>query len=117
MDFNKIQKNNNKNQEFVKNIKQSNLKGREEAKMRATMRTTMRSSKYPQNVRKTMGGGNLRETTRRGFKDKDDMMENDNADEDDFGGKTVKKKLRIRLTDEEYRLLQKLKAKKKNAQQ
>ena len=117
MDFNKIQKNNYKNQEFVKNIKQSNLKGREEAKMRATMRTTMRSSKYPQNVRKTMGGGNLRETTRRGFKDKDDMMENDNADEDDFGGKTVKKKLRIRLTDEEYRLLQKLKAKKKNAQQ
>ena len=117
MDFNKIQKNNYKNQEFVKNIKQSNLKGREEAKMRATMRTTMRSSKYPQNVRKTMGGANLRETTRRGFKDKDDMMENDNADEDDFGGKTVKKKLRIRLTDEEYRLLQKLKAKKKNAQQ
>ena len=117
MDFNKIQKNNYKNQEFVKNIKQSNHKGREEAKMRATMRTTMRSSKYPQNVRKTMGGGNLRETTRRGFKDKDDMMENDNADEDDFGGKTVKKKLRIRLTDEEYRLLQKLKAKKKNAQQ
>ena len=117
MDFNKIQKNNYKNQDFVKNIKQSNLKGREEAKMRATMRTTMRSSKYPQNVRKTMGGANLRETTRRGFKDKDDMMENDNADEDDFGGKTVKKKLRIRLTDEEYRLLQKLKAKKKNAQQ
>jgi hypothetical protein len=37
MDFNKIQKNNYKNQEFVKNIKQSNLKGREEAKMRATM--------------------------------------------------------------------------------
>ena len=54
MDFNKIQKNNYKNQEFVKNIKQSNLKGREEAKMRATMRTTMRSSKYPQNARKTM---------------------------------------------------------------
>jgi hypothetical protein len=118
MDFNKIQKNNYKNQEFVKNIKQSNLKGREEAKMRATMRTTMRSSKYPQNVRKTMGGANLRETTRnKGFKDKDDIMENDNAEEDDFGGKTVKKKLRIRLTDEEYRLLQKLKAKKKNAQQ
>lgn len=118
MDFNKIQKNNYKNQEFVKNIKQSNLKGREEAKMRATMRTTMRSSKYPQNVRKTMGGANLRETTRnKGFKDKDDIIENDNAEEDDFGGKTVKKKLRIRLTDEEYRLLQKLKAKKKNAQQ
>ena len=118
MDFNKIQKNNYKNQEFVKNIKQSNLKGREEAKMRATMRTTMRSSKYPQNVRKTMGGANLRETTRnKGLKDKDDIMENDNAEEDDFGGKTVKKKLRIRLTDEEYRLLQKLKAKKKNAQQ
>ena len=44
-------------------------------------------------------------------------MENENADEEDFGGKTVKKKLRIRLTDEEYRLLLKLKAKKKSAQQ
>ena len=45
-----------------------------------------------------------------------DMMEKDNADMDDLEGKTVKKGLRIRLTDEEYRLLKELKAKKKNAQ-
>ena len=53
------------------------------------------------------------------IKEKEDeiMGNNDNAVEDDFGGKTIKKRLRIRLTDEEYRLLQKLKAKKKNAQQ
>ena len=45
------------------------------------------------------------------------MGTNENVPEDDYQGKTVKKRLRIRLTDEEYRLLQKLKAKKKNAQQ
>lgn len=118
MDFHLIQKNSLKNQEFVRNLRQSNLKRQEEAKkMRDTMRTTMRSSKYPQNIRKTMGGGNLRETNAMNRnKIKFDLPE-ENIDEDDFGGKTVKKKLRIRLTDEEYRLLQKLKAKKKNVQQ
>ncbi len=45
-----------------------------------------------------------------------DMIDNDNADMDNLEVKTVKKGLRIRLTDEEYRLLQELKAKKKNAQ-
>ena len=68
-----------------------------------------------------MGGANLRETNAmnksKGAKQQYDMMDNDNADMDDLEGKTVKKRLRIRLTDEEYRLLQKLKAKKKNAQQ
>ena len=122
MDFHLIQKNSLKNQEFVRHLRQSNLKRQEEAKkMRDTMRTTMRGSKYPQNVRKTMGGANLRETNAmnksKGAKQQYDMMDNDNADMDDLEGKTVKKRLRIRLTDEEYRLLQKLKAKKKNAQQ
>ena len=122
MDFRLIQKNNLSNQEFAKNFRKSNIKGPQDAKMRATMRATMRSSKYPQNVRKTLGGGNLREqntmlSKNKTFKEKDEIIENDNAEEDDFGGKTVKKKLRIRLTDEEYRLLLKLKAKKKSAQQ
>ena len=53
----------------------------------------------------------------KGYREKEEIIENDNAEEDDFGGKTVKKRLRIRLTDEEYRLLLKLKAKKKSAQQ
>ena len=121
MDFRLIQKNNLANQEFAKNLRQSNIKGPQDPRMRATMRATMRNSKYPQNVRKTMGG-NLRETNtihgkNKGFREKEEITENDNAEEDDFGGKTVKKRLRIRLTDEEYRLLLKLKAKKKSAQQ
>ena len=121
MDFRKIQKNSLANQEFAKHLRQSNIKGPQDAKMRATMRVTMRASKYPQNVRKTMSGG-LRETNtmfgkNKGFREKEEIMENENAEEDDFGGKTVKKRLRIRLTDEEYRLLLKLKAKKKSAQQ
>ena len=121
MDFRKIQKNSLANQEFAKHLRQSNIKGPQDAKMRATMRATMRSSKYPQNVRKTMSS-NLRETNtmfgkNKGYREKEEIIENDNAEEDDFGGKTVKKRLRIRLTDEEYRLLLKLKAKKKSAQQ
>ena len=121
MDFRKIQKNSLANQEFAKNLRQSNIKGPQDAKMRATMRATMRSSKYPQNARKAMSA-NLRETNMmfgksKGFREKEEIIENDNAEEDDFGGKTVKKRLRIRLTDEEYRLLLKLKAKKKSAQQ
>jgi hypothetical protein len=121
MDFRKIQKNSLANQEFAKHLRQSNIKGPQDAKMRATMRATMRSSKYPQNVRKTMSA-NLRETNtmfgkNKGCREKEEIIENDNAEEDDFGGKTVKKRLRIRLTDEEYRLLLKLKAKKKSAQQ
>ena len=121
MDFRKIQKNSLANQEFAKHLRQSNIKGPQDAKMRATMRATMRSSKYPQNVRKTMSS-NLRETNtmfgkNKGYREKEEIMENENAEEDDFGGKTVKKRLRIRLTDEEYRLLLKLKAKKKSAQQ
>jgi hypothetical protein len=66
---------------------------------------------------------NIRETNvnmlskNKTFRERDEILENDNGEEDNFGGKTVKKKLRIRLTDEEYRLLLKLKAKKKSAQQ
>ena len=117
MDFNLIEKNVIKNQEFAKNLRQSNLKGPEAAKMRATMRATMRNNKQG-NLKKSMGRDNNLGKSK-SMKEKEDeiMGNNDNAVEDDFGGKTVKKRLRIRLTDEEYRLLQKLKAKKKNAQQ
>ena len=117
MDFNLIEKNVIKNQEFAKNLRQSNLKGPESAKMRATMRATMRNNKQG-NLKKSMvRDNNLGKS--KSIKEKEDEMtgNNDNAVEDDFGGKIIKKRLRIRLTDEEYRLLQKLKAKKKNAQQ
>ena len=117
MDFNLIEKNVIKNQEFAKNLRQSNLKGPEAAKMRATMRATMRNNKQG-NLKKSMGRDNNLGKSK-SIKEKEDEMtgNNDNAVEDDFGGKIIKKRLRIRLTDEEYRLLQKLKAKKKNAQQ
>ena len=117
MDFNLIEKNVIKNQEFAKNLRQSNLKGPESAKMRATMRATMRNNKQG-NLKKSMGRDNNIGKSK-SIKEKEDeiMGNNDNAVEDDFGGKIIKKRLRIRLTDEEYRLLQKLKAKKKNAQQ
>ena len=117
MDFNLIEKNVIKNQEFAKNLRQSNLKGPESAKMRATMRATMRNNKQG-NLKKSIGRDNNVGKSK-SIKEKEDeiMGNNDNAVEDDFGGKTIKKRLRIRLTDEEYRLLQKLKAKKKNAQQ
>jgi len=116
MDFNLIEKNNFSNQEFVKNMRQSNIKIAQESKLRATMRATMRASKYPQNMRKTRGP-NLRETTMRNrmtiAKEKEEIMETDNLEENNIEDNIVKKKLKIRLTDEEYRLLQKLKAKKK----
>ena len=117
MDFNLIEKNIIKNQEFAKNLRQSNLKGPEGAKMRATMRATMRNNKQG-NLKKSMGRDNNIGKSK-SIKEKEDEMigNNENAVEDDFGGKIIKKRLRIRLTDEEYRLLQKLKAKKKNAQQ
>ena len=117
MDFNLIEKNVIKNQEFAKNLRQSNLKGPEGAKMRATMRATMRNNKQG-NLKKSMGRDNNLGKSK-SMKEKEDEMigNNDNAVEDDFGGKIIKKRLRIRLTDEEYRLLQKLKSKKKNAQQ
>jgi hypothetical protein len=118
MDFNLIEKNVIKNQEFAKNLRQSNLKGPEAAKMRATMRATMRNNKQG-NLKKSMRGqDNLGKSKSLREKEDETMGNNDNAAvEDDFQGKIVKKRLRIRLTDEEYRLLQKLKAKKKNAQQ
>ena len=121
MDFHLIEKY-IRNQEFAKNLRQSNMKGPQDKNMRTTMRNTMRASKYPQNMRKTMGQNNLRETNamvgkNKGFKDKEELPDNDNAEDEDFEEKPVKKRLRIRLTDEEYRLLLKLKAKKKSAQQ
>ena len=113
LDF-KLAEKYNFNREFAKNLRQSNLKGKD-AKMRATMRATMRNNKNPQSLRKTMGG-NLRETNR-ALREKDENAENNKFEEDDLEGKTATKKLRIRLTDEEYRLLLKLKAKKKSVQQ
>ena len=131
MDFNLIEKNNFANQEFTKNLRQSNIKIAQESKLRATMRATMRASKYPQNLRKTKGP-NLRETTinnmnnrnrmtmavRERYREreieKEEPVETENVEEkeNNIEDNIVKKKLRIRLTDEEYRLLQKLKAKK-----
>ena len=118
MDFNLIEKNVIKNQEFAKNLRQSNLKGPEAAKMRATMRATMRNNKQG-NLKKSMRGqDNLGKSKSLREKEDETRGNNDNAAvEDEYQGKIVKKRLRIRLTDEEYRLLQKLKAKKKNAQQ
>ena len=117
MDFDLIEKNNFANQEFAKNIRQSNIKLAQESKLNATMRATMRASKYPQNMRKTKGP-NLRETNinninrNRMIKEKEEIIETENLDENNIEDNIVKKKIRIRLTDEEYRLLQKLKAKK-----
>ena len=114
MDFRLIEKT-IRNQEFAKNLKQKNLKGPQDNKMRNTMRgnAAMRASKFPQNIRKTMNANMLK----KGVKEKEEMENENGAEEDDFENKDIKKKLRIRLTDEDYRLLLKLKAKKKSAQQ
>ena len=117
MDFDLIEKNNFANQEFAKNMRQSNIKLAQESKLNATIRATMRASKYPQNMRKTKGP-NLRETNinninrNRMIKEKEEIIETENLDENNIEDNIVKKKIIIRLTDEEYRLLQKLKAKK-----
>ena len=124
MDFNLIEKNNLSNQDFAKNLRQSNLKNPQDSKMRATMRTTMRASKYPQNLRKTKGL-NMRETFTNsynknrmtmGLREKEDIVDGDNLEENNninnVEDNMPKKKVRVRLTDDEYRLLLKLKAKK-----
>ena len=117
MDFNLIQKNNFANQEFAKNLRQSNIKMSQDSKLRGTMRSNLRNSKYPPNMRKTKGP-NIRETyvnnynRNRTFREKEEITDNDNLDENNIEDNIVKKKVRIRLTDEEYILLQKLKAKK-----
>ena len=124
MDFNLIEKNNFSNQDFAKNMRQSNMKNPQDTKLRATMRTTMRASKYPQNLRKTKVP-NMRETYTNSYnknrvmmalKENEEIAETDNLEDNNINNNIdeniVKKKLRIRLTDDEYRLLQKLKAKK-----
>ena len=127
LDFNLIEKNNIANQNFAKNMRQSNIKTAQDIKMRATMRATMRASKFPQNLRKTkIDGSSIRDTginsgfnnrlraTSINIKEKDEIIENDNLEENNIEDNNIpKKKVRIRLTDEEFRLLQKLKAKKK----
>ena len=118
MDFNLIEKNNFANQEFTKNLRQSNMKTNQESKLRQTMRITMRANKLAQSMRKTKGQS-LRETNVSNYSSKSrtatikekEETENDNIDEN-IEDNIIKKKVRIRLTDEEYRLLQKLKAKK-----
>ena len=118
MDFNLIEKNNFANQEFTKNLRQSNQKANQESKLRQTMRVTMRANKLAQSMRKTKGQS-LRETNVSNYSGKNrtttikekEESENDNLDEN-IEDNIIKKKVRIRLTDEEYRLLQKLKAKK-----
>jgi hypothetical protein len=120
MDFHLIEKNNRANQEFIQNLRQSTVNRPQDAKMRATLRATLRASKYNQNLRKTVGMNprdvniNNKAKENKLSVPKEEIIYNE---EDDFEGKNVKKKIRIRLTDEEYRLLLKLKAKKKNAQQ
>ena len=52
MDFNLIEKNNFANQEFTKNLRQSNMKSGQDSKLRQTMRTTMRAVKLTQSMRK-----------------------------------------------------------------
>ena len=124
MDFKLIEKNNFSNQDFAKNMRQSNMKNPQDSKLRATMRTTMRASKYPQNLRKTKVP-NMRETYTNSYnknrvmmalKENEEIAETDNLEDNNINNNIdeniVKKKLRIRLTDDEYRLLQKLKAKK-----
>ena len=120
MDFHLIQKNNFEFQGFSKNLKQSNIKPVD----RATLRATLRNNKAQGNLRKSaINGGrdsNMNALNRRtmgirgGEIQENQALEDENDDE--FGSNIITKKLRIRLTDEEYRLLQKLKAKRNHAQ-
>jgi len=121
MDFNLIEKNNFANQEFTKNLRQNNTKSSQESKFKQAVRITMKANKLAQSLRKTKGS-NMRETNVNNYnrsktttikeKEKEETTENDNIDENNIEDNIIKKKVRIRLTDEEYRLLQKLKAKK-----
>ena len=121
MDFNLIEKNNFANQEFTKNLRQSNTKSGQESKFKQAVRITMKANKLAQSLRKTKGS-NMRETNVNNYnrsktttikeKEKEETTETDNLDENNIEDNIIKKKVRIRLTDEEYRLLQKLKAKK-----
>ena len=112
MDFNLIEKNNFSNQDFAKNMRQSNMKNPQDSKLRATMRTTMRASKYPQNLRKTKVP-NMRETYTNSYnknrvmmalKENEEIAETDNLEDNNINNNIdeniVKKKLRIRLTDD-----------------
>ena len=121
MDFNLIEKNNFANQEFTKNLRQNNTKSSQESKFKQAVRITMKANKLAQSLRKTKGS-NMRETNVNNYnrsktttikeKEKEETTETDNLDENNIEDNIIKKKVRIRLTDEEYRLLQKLKAKK-----
>ena len=115
MDFHLIQKNNFETQGFSKNLKQTNIK----AVDRATLRATLRNNKAQGNLRKSNVGGPANSSRRTMGRGGEIMEQNDNVNEEDeeaFGENIITKKLKIRLTDEEYRLLQKLKAKRNHGQ-
>ena len=118
MDFHLIQKNNFEFQGFSKNLKQNNIKQVD----RATLRATLRNNKAQGNLRKSaINGGresNINALNRKtmGIKGGEIQEPLEEENDDNFGDNIITKKLRIRLTDEEYRLLQKLKAKRNHAQ-
>ena len=117
-DFHLIQKNNFEFQGFSKNLKQNNIKQVD----RATLRATLRNNKAQGNLRKSaINGGresNINALNRKtmGIKGGEIQEPLEEENDDNFGDNIITKKLRIRLTDEEYRLLQKLKAKRNHAQ-
>ena len=116
LDFHLVQKNNFEHQGFSKNLKQSNVKAAERAQLRATLR----QGKGQANLRKSningMAESNMGPAARRTMGIRGEILEErgfEEEDDNEFGNNIITKKLRIRLTDEEYRLLQKLKAKRK----
>jgi len=108
LDLDLIKKNTMANQEFSKNLRKKNLKG--EAKNKMMMKMNAKGNKQMMN--KNMGGNAKSSKFIPKVKDKIDNEETNEEEQDEFKGKTAKKKIRIRLTDEEYRLLLKLKEKK-----
>ena len=108
LDLDLIKKNTMANQEFSKNLRKKNLKG--EAKNKMMMKMNAKGNKQMMN--KNMGGNAKSSKFIPKVKDKIDNQETNEEEQDEFKGKTAKKKIRIRLTDEEYRLLLKLKEKK-----
>ena len=108
LDLDLIKKNTMANQEFSKNLRKKNLGGG--AKNKMMMKMNAKGNKQMMN--KNMGGNAKSSKFIPKVKDKIDNQETNEEEQDEFKGKTAKKKIRIRLTDEEYRLLLKLKEKK-----
>ncbi len=106
LDFNIVQKNNLEQQEFVKSVRQSTIKQRENRNTRDNMKTVRNLKKNSDNnstVKNVKNGTlkiNEKKDNKETIEDKEKMV--------------VKKKLRIRITEEEIRLLQKIKDIKNN---